>query len=153
MSFDAIVGVLSGALSAALAIFGVVWALSEARYAHASEHWPRTLGSIVTSRVSVEHDVDGRTYGAGILYRYVADGHEYTCDRVRFGSSRSFAWRRSADTFTKRYPAGAPVTVAYDPAKPSRGVLEPGLGGQAYLNVLIFAVFVAAVWAIVAHHT
>jgi hypothetical protein len=148
MIFYEIVGVLSSAL----VIFGFVWALSEVRYAHASEHWPRTLGSIVTSGVSVEHDVDGRRYAAGIRYRYVVDGHEYTGDRVRFGSFLSFAWRRSAGTLAKRFPAGAPVTVTYDPANPSRGVLEPGLGGQAYLNVLIFAVFVAGVWAIVAHH-
>ena len=152
MSFDAIVGVLSGGLSTALAIFGVVWAVSEAMHAHASEHWPRTLGSIVTSGVSVDRDLDGRTYAADILYRYVVDGHEYTCDRVRFGTFLSFAWRRSADALTKRFPVGASVTVAYDPAKPSRGVLEPGLGGQAYLNVLVFALFVAGVWAIVAHH-
>ncbi|MEK6372090.1 MAG: DUF3592 domain-containing protein [Acidobacteriota bacterium] len=141
---------LAGALFAALAMFGVVWALSEAVYAHASEHWPRTLGSIVTSGVSVEHDVDGRMYAADIRYRYVVDGNEYTCDRVRFGGFWSFAWRRPADTLTKRFPVGAPVTVAYDPAKPSRGVLEPGLGGQAYLNVLVFALFVAAGLAMVA---
>jgi hypothetical protein len=145
MIFNVIVAVLS----AALAMFGVVWALSEAVYAHASEHWPRTLGSIVTSGVSVEHDGDGRRYAADICYRYFVDGHEYTGDRVRFGGFLSFAWRRSADTLTERFPVGAPVTVAYDPAKPSRGVLEPGLGGQAYLNVLTF-LFVAAVWAIVA---
>ena len=146
-----ILNAIAGALSAALAIFGVVWAVSEAVHAHASEHWPRTPGSIVTSGVSVERDLDGRTYAADILYRYVVDGHEYTCDRVRFGTFLSFAWRRSADTLTKRFPVGAPVTVAYDPAKPSRGVLEPGLGGQAYLNVLVF-LLVAAIWAIVAHH-
>jgi hypothetical protein len=141
---------IAGALSAALAIFGVVWALSEAVYAHASEHWPRTLGSIVTSGVSVEHDGDGRMYAADIRYRYVVDGHEYTCDRVRFGGFLSFAWRRPADTVTRRFPVGAPVTVAYDPAKPSRGVLEPGLGGQAYLNVVVFALFVAIGLAMVA---
>jgi len=138
------------ALFAALAMFGVVWALSEAVYAHASEHWPRTLGSIVSSGVSVEHDGAGRMYAAGIRYRYVVDGHEYTCDRVRFGGSWAFARRRPADTLTKRFPVGAPVTVAYDPAKPSRGALEPGLGGQAYLNVLLFALFVAAGLAMVA---
>jgi len=137
---------IAGALFAALAMFGVVWALSEAVYAHASEHWPRTLGSIVTSRVSVEHDGSGEgpIYAADIRYRYVVDGHEYTCDRVRFGGLWSFAWRRPADTFTTRFLVGAPVTVAYDPAKPSRGVLEPGRVGHAYLKVLVFAVFVAA---------
>lgn len=152
MSFDAIVGVLAGGLSVALAIFGVVWALFEAMNARASEHWPRTPGSIVTSRVSVEFDGWGRMYAADICYRYVVDGHEYTGDRVRFGGFLAFAWRRPADTLRRRFPVGTPVTVAYDPVKPSRGVLEPGLGGQAYLNVLVFALFVAGVWAIVAHH-
>lgn len=132
-----------GALFAALAMFGVIWALFETASARASEHWPRTLGSIVTSGVSVEHDGYGRRYAVDILYRYVVDGHEYTCDRVRFGGFWLFNWRRSADTLTKRFPVGASVTVAYDPAKPSRGVLEPGLGGQAYLNVLVYALFVA----------
>jgi len=141
---------VAGALFAALAMFGVLWAMSEAVSAHASEHWPRTLGSIVTSTVSVEHDGYGRMYAADIRYQYVVDGHEYTCDRVRFGGFWSFARRRPADTLTKRFPVGAPVTVAYDPAKPSRGVLEPGLGGQAYLNVLLFALFVAGGLAIVA---
>jgi Protein of unknown function (DUF3592) len=138
------------ALFAALSMFGVVWTLSEAVYAHASEHWPRTLGSIVTSRVSVEHDVDGPIYDADILYRYVVDGHEYTCDRVRFGGLWSFSWRRPADAFTKRLPVGAPVTVAYDPAEPSRGVLQPGRAWQAYLKALVFAVSVAAGLAAVA---
>jgi Protein of unknown function (DUF3592) len=143
---------IAGALFAALAMFGVVWALSEAVYAHASELWPRTLGSIVTSRVSVEHDgtLEGPTYTAEIGYRYVVDGHEYTCDRVRFGGPLSSLWRRPADTFAKRFPVGAPVTVAYDPAKPSRGVLEPGRSGQAYIKVLVFAVLVAAGLAVAA---
>lgn len=141
---------LAVALFAALAMFGVVWALSEAVSAHASEHWPRTLGSIVTSGVAVEYDGYGRMYAADIRYRYVVDGHEYTCDRVRFGGFWSFTWRRPADTLTKRFPVGAPVAVAYDPSKPSRGVLEPGLGGQAYLNVLVFALFVAAGLAMLA---
>jgi hypothetical protein len=132
------------AVFAALALLGGVFTLSEALYAHASEHWPRTLGSIVTSRVSVEYDGDGPIYDADIRYRYVVDGHEYTCDRVRFGGFWSFSWRRAADTFTERFPVGAPVTVAYDPAQPSRGVLEPGRAGQAYLKVLLFAVFAAA---------
>jgi len=139
-----------GALFAAIAMFGVVWALSEAASARASEHWPRTPGSIVTSGVSVEYDGYGRMYAADIRYRYVVDGHEYACGRVRFGGFWSFTWRRPADTLTKRFPVGAPVAVAYDPSKPSRGVLEPGLGGQAYLNVLVFALFVAAGLAILA---
>jgi hypothetical protein len=133
------------ALLAGFAIFGAVWASFEAVYAHASKHWPRTLGSIITSRVSVESDgsLQGPTYVAEILYRYVVDGHEYTCDRVRFGSLLSFALRRPADSFTKRFPVGAPVTVAYDPANPLRGVLEPGHAGQAYLKALVFAVIAA----------
>lgn len=141
---------VAGALFAALAVFGVVWALSEAVYAHASEHWPRTPGSVVTSRVSIDHDGVGRMYAADIRYQYVVDGHEYTCDRVRFGSFWSFVWRRTADTLSKRFQAGAPVTVAYDPAKPSRGVLEPGRAGEAYLKVLVFALFVAVGLAMVA---
>jgi Protein of unknown function (DUF3592) len=140
---------VAGALFAALALLGVVWMLSEAVYAHASQHWPHTLGSIVTSQACVELDGSGRKYVADIGYRYVVDGHEYTCDRVRFGGFRAFAWRGAAVALTKRFPVGAPVTVAYDPAKPWRGVLEPGRAGQAYLKLLIFALIAAAGLAMV----
>lgn len=129
---------------AGLGAAGAGWSLFEIGAAYASRHWPRTLGTIVSSSVQRESDDEGgNSYSASIRYTYSVNGTAYTSKRVRFGGSFSWGWRSPAQALQRRYPLQSPVEVHYDPEDPSRSVLEAGNALPAWV-VLLFCVAVVA---------
>jgi len=92
----------------------------------------------------VKSDSDGTTYRAKVAYRYRVHGKDYTSGRVFFGDwlatslSQSAARRR-----VMKYRTGSTVTVLYDPAQPSRAVLEPGINWQTWLEMAFGLLFAA----------
>ena len=104
--------------------------------ADASASWPTTSGRVTEATVKEGRESSSmgrganrpyRVYTAHVRYEYAVDGRTYHGDRIGMdvdGSSyRSFA---KAAAVTARYPAGATVTVHYDPGRPQRAVLEVG---------------------------
>ena len=77
------------------------------------------------------------------------EGKDYTSTRVSFGQYQS-SNRGHAAGIVQKYPKGKKVDVHYDPASPGTAVLEPGVGGGAYIALLIGVVFVIAGGASVA---
>lgn len=117
------------------AIIGISWQLTVSM---ASTKWPRVEGKILASSVEL---VDGEyaSYAPKIEYHYVVDGQIYRSNKLRvsfWSSSFKARARRIADA----YRPGDPVAVFYDPAKPSRAVLQPG--GAGGLAVALVAVSV-----------
>jgi uncharacterized protein DUF3592 len=94
----------------------------------ATEQWPRTVATVDLSWVSTHADADseGTLYEANVMYRYYVDGREIAGHRIRIGGTWSLSWRGPANSLVRRYPKGAGVTIAYNPAKPDEAVLEPG---------------------------
>ena len=138
---------LNPALFAALiaAIFVVIgglllyFARRIKRQAEASKSWPSAAGKITTSWVSVSEDEDseGRrstSYRAVVEYDYSVAGQSLHGNRVCFGGMSG--GKRAAEETIKRYPVGAPVTVFYDPAKPSQCTLEQTAGGSIALIII-----------------
>jgi len=136
----ALIGV--GTFVLAVGAAGLWAAASLAGAGGASDGWPSTKGHVVESRVQTRVAVDGSDVSRGRLfgprhyehvpvvrYAYEVGGVPYTSDRVRFGersAERGDRGQERAREAAGRYPAGAAVDVYYDPAIPSRSVLETG---------------------------
>jgi hypothetical protein len=122
----------------------------------ASRSWP-AIGGIVTSaevtaiesRPTRPQQVTyGRSWFASVHTRYIIDGMQFESDRITLDESQHF-FRFLAELAIRPYPRDAHVVVYYDPADPTRAVLEPGLtlgvvaplffGVAIVLGILFFA--------------
>lgn len=122
---------------------GVVLVLGIRNSVHgiASASWPTTTGVVESSYVNDYTDSDGDTmYEAIVMYTYVAEDHNYTADKVRFGEVNSSSSRPAYRTVEK-YPVGTQVTVSYDPDDPGTAVLEPGFKAGNFLLLGIGGLF------------
>ena len=118
---------------------GLSWyALREAKRGQESRHWPTTFGIVKKCGVSGHTDEQGTTYRTTIVYEYEIEGTTLTGDRRSFLDWCSS--KRQAHQIAALYPVGSQVTVYYRPEKPEICVLEPGVGGEAWL---FFAVSLA----------
>jgi hypothetical protein len=105
-------------------VFAVLFPLVSWLRARASRSWPRTGGRITESTLDreVRH---GRSdsYMPRVRYEYTVGERTYGGSQLNFwgsvGGSRAVAERTTA-----RYPAGATVTVYYNPQDPSEAVLD-----------------------------
>lgn len=120
--------------------FGILFGLSlgaiaawflfrDRRRARAALAWPAAGGRIVESRVEEKRlpgDRPNVRFAPRITYEYTVDGHTYRSDRIAFAEVFWSLARRAAAAKVARYPAGAEVTVYYDPQRPDQAVLERG---------------------------
>lgn len=86
---------------------------------HAAHSWPDVEGKVVRSRL-VPASEDNPTM-AEVLYSYDVGGVSYRGDRISYAELRAPIL---SDMTQARYPAGARPRVHYDPADPTRAVLE-----------------------------
>jgi hypothetical protein len=78
--------------------------------------------------VTAQDDGDeGTQDGAEVAYECAPAGIPRRGRRVCYGRTAGLARRGIAAAIAARYPVGAAVSVAYDPAEPDRSVLEPGV--------------------------
>ncbi len=114
-------------------------------WARASADWPVVPGRIVTSEVTTHTDEEGTTYSDEIEYVYTVEGTEYEADVVVIGGHPY-----GAHNVVARYPLNAEVSVAYDPNKPSRAVLEPGVESYEWqtfgISMILGALFMATLF-------
>lgn len=94
----------------------------------ASTRWPRAAGEVRSSQVVVtdlgarqgRSNLEGAVH---ILYVYDVGGEAYFGHRIQFGPQ----WWWFAGRDARAFPPGRAVDVAYDPQRPTRSVLRPGL--------------------------
>lgn len=97
-------------------------------------HYRTAQGIILDSRVHESSDSEGGTsYSAKLRYAYSVDDRRYEGDRIRYGIKSG--GRKRAHAFVQKYRPGTPITVHYDPARPSESVLETSINGA---DVFIF---------------
>ena len=94
----------------------------------AARAWPTAPGRVVGGRIeerSIALPRGGRgvSYGAMIEYEYEAAGRRHRCQRYSLSGPHYFSFERRARRLLARFPAGAAVTVSYDPAEPHNGVI------------------------------
>jgi hypothetical protein len=104
-------------LVAVAGVAGSVWWRARRTPAQAV-HWPHTKGTVLSSTVQV----GGGASRAGeplVFYAYQVNGQVFQGQRVRAAGTP-----RNTSSTIARYPAGASVTVYYDPDDPSNSALE-----------------------------
>ncbi len=119
-----------------------------------TRHFTRTPGRIVESRVRLLSEADeqrSRRWGFVIRYTYEARGRTLESEQVWIGSAAAAEYvdEGRAREWVERFPAGAEVTVFFDPADPRQAVLVPGVpstqiavlvvAGLALVGVGVFA--------------
>lgn len=102
-----------------------------------SKGWHPTSCNIVHSRVEIDSgdttaqsgdtvSSAGYLYKADVVYEYAANAVKYSARKVFFAETSSKNLK-AVQAVVLRYPAGSIKNVYYDPLKPSRAVLEPGI--------------------------
>jgi len=115
------------AIVAIAVIGGIFWLIisASAKKNKEAASWPQVPGKIISSEVQAVRDPQDNTfsYEPNIVYTYTVDGQTLTGNRVHFTAFRSTSKAKPQQTVDK-YPAGADVTVHYNPQKPREAVLE-----------------------------
>ena len=131
-------------LYAAMIVGGVIFiflAVSQALKARkAEENWLTAPGEVLTSELETHrsHTRSGTstTYLPKVTYRYHIMGQTYTGNAIGFG--KSTYGRGKAEAILARYPLGGQLSVRYDPADPTKAVLETKAAG--FTNYLIVGI-------------
>ncbi|WP_189072106.1 DUF3592 domain-containing protein [Deinococcus sedimenti] len=90
--------------------------------------WPVATGTVTRSQaVPAGRLAERRGWRPEVQYTYRADGLTYRGERLNFFRLNTTSLR-GARRILERYPVGQPVAVHYDPRRPSRSVLQVGLG-------------------------
>jgi hypothetical protein len=117
-------------------------------------HWSVTRGKITISKlgVSATHPsgFDPADAGAMMRYHYRVGATDYEGDGFQIGG-KSRTMGLIAKALVKKYPAGKPVDVYYDPADPAKSALEPkGKGNLA--GTTVFLLVFGAIGGILTAH-
>jgi hypothetical protein len=92
----------------------------------AKKTWLTAPGVVLNSYIQIHQSRYSRgqtkTFEPRINFQFQVGDLTYTGDRLGFGSASSSAAK--ANKKMALYPQGAQVTVHYDPARPSKAVLE-----------------------------
>ena len=105
----------------------------------AEKTWLTVHGTVLKSSIKVNRNRNSKgqtttNYEPQVNYQYQVKDQTYSGDRLGFGSGRF--GKAKADKKIALYPQGAQVIVHYDPADPSKAVLETkALGGG--LNLIL----------------
>lgn len=119
------------------------WGWNILQDAKASASWPKAQSVITESRVRHSRDSDGgNSYQPKISYEYSVKNLNYKNQTIKFGEN-SYSNHSDAEYYVSRYPIGQRVSVFYDPKRPDKSVLEPGVTSGSYIVIGIGALFVA----------
>lgn len=119
---------------AALGYFLHLRIQTHGRRAHA---WPTTSGRVVSSQVRKVEMGGGAALTPAVVYSYDVGGKTYRSGAVRVGHPPFYNTSRKAEAAAARYPAGADVTVHYDPAAPTIAALDLEVG-EGYLPLMAY---------------
>jgi hypothetical protein len=93
----------------------------------ASRTWSSTASRVVEARMDeIVATKGGTTYIPRVVYDYTVDGRALRGQRPHFGDPVGFSFRRNADRRLKALADAAAVQIYYDPADPTRAVIERG---------------------------
>jgi hypothetical protein len=126
-----------------------IWGWTILQNARASASWPTADGVVMRSEVTRSTDSEGGdSYSPEVTYSYNVNNTNFVNDMIKFGEN-SYSSRRKADEIAGNYPVGKNVTVYYDPEKPERSVLEPGVSAGSFIVIGIGVFFILITLVIV----
>jgi hypothetical protein len=107
--------------------------------------WPHAPGRVTASYICnttiPNGDYVAEAYEPQVSYSYEVAGATYHGVRISFANLID-ANKERVTGFLAKYPLGAEVQVAYDPADPKESVLEQSLKGTSPLNFNVIGMFV-----------
>lgn len=128
-----------GALAAGVIFLGLgVWSVvSHAEntfYGWSSRNWPKVRGTIVRSWLDEYISTKGgHSFEVRAVYAYKVGGIRYENDKIKFSTQLTGGDRPYGEQELARIaPAGQPRDVYYDPDRPSRSCLIPGVSAYYY---------------------
>ena len=127
------------------ALLTLAWGYWFVLRARRSAGWPVVPATIMESRVVQQ----GNARSPRLTFDYLAAGQRRVGNRLWVGPRSIAVTGKWADRVASRYPVGAVVHVAVDPADPAYAVLEPGVKAMHWLP-LVFGLSMVAVGAVVA---
>ena len=136
MGLMIIVGVVFLIIGLVLLVVGI----SQGKKAKDAEAWPTTQGVMLSSGLKENRHYDSEThrtsvtYEPQVQYQYSIMGQTYQGDHLAFGKA-SYNYNTAAKKIAP-YAQGANVVVHYDPADPSKAVLETKAAGGVLLIVM-----------------
>jgi hypothetical protein len=90
----------------------------------AAQNWPSTKGVVLVSEVK---DAGGDSgWYTKVLYRYEVGGQAYESSRITVGVELGQQSLEAHERLSARFPAGAEVTVYYNPQNPAEAALIRG---------------------------
>lgn len=119
----------------------------------AAQAWPTAQGTVLQSwvRKSSSTDDDGSvsySYYPEIHYQYQVMGTEYQGNKIAFGPKVG-GNRSRAEKRIEEYPAGASLTVFYQPDNPANAIIERSLSKISLVMGIVFflaGIFIYARW-------
>jgi len=140
-------GLVYGSISAVVGYFIIAHVAMDAyRMGQVSKSWPSTQGVVIHAGVASSGPSGGKvSYSEDVQFTYRVDGRNYKSSRIDVepGPGATYSSDPSnARTMVNRYPTGKSVAVYYNPAKPSLGVLQPGVTAMTWRIIGIGSVFI-----------
>ncbi len=111
----------------------------------ASLRWPKAQAHISSSQINTGSSNIGTWWAPAVAYDYAVGGTLYQSGTIRYLMPHFYQEAPAANVVAP-YPAGAQVSVAYDPQSPGESVLEPGVPPGMWKQALIPLFF----WGLVA---
>ncbi len=93
--------------------------------------WAQVQGHVADVRVEESHSGKKQWYEVTVVYSFEANGRLHRGDRLELWPVR--LQRNPARALARRFPVTDPVTVYYDPADPTRSLLDRTTGGGTWL--------------------
>src|SRR5579872_6456285 len=131
-------GIFGVGLIVALGLFLFWKGARNVQRAIASTAWPTTSGMVTGSQASESTTKDEKTHAGSTTYstettiHFQVNGQDYSTDLIHFGQTLGSGDSSEAALQAVRYPAGAAVSVSYNPGDPSIAVVKPGLHADAF---------------------
>lgn len=103
-------------------VVAMFWGWAIIGRARKTKHWPMVQGRVERSELAS----DANDLLPDIQFSYTVNEQHYRCT-LEFPRDVT-PTPEFAASYVKKFPAGSQVAVYYDPARPDRSTLEPGLG-------------------------
>lgn len=140
------IAVVLFAVFAALGL--ILWRIGRLKRAVAvARAWPTVPGRVVGGGIDVRRG-RGVSYGVIIEYEYQVAGRRHRSLRYSLSGPPYFSFEGRAKRLLARFPAGAAVTVSYDPAEPHNGVIALQAPQIVMLRVVFWVFFVLIAWLV-----
>ncbi len=122
--------IAAGVFTILTLVFGTR-AIEGTRTQLAAETYPTATGRIIHSDIKSRRVKNGTRYWLEIVYEFEVEGRKFRGTRRQY-EDPEVSSHSACRKMQTAYPAGATVTVHYNPANPGEAVLVPGMGVPQY---------------------